>query len=315
METLIRNAGKKKRAAEPERPKGNTVNDLFPFYLSNYSELYHRPKTYDDVNACFDIHFSKIIGHLDLDKTDDMQLYIKMRLAEGVKNRTVNKELAYYAGFRTWCEDTYNIARPLKKVKQLPAKRPKPIVLSLEEVVKIFDGAEIFYQAYFLAEFSIGLRAHEAQEIKRRDIDFDNRIIRVEQKGGSYKMLALSDWFIETLRAMGAEDLKPDDYIFLNKKTGKPVKYVRKAIARACKKGGVDRHVNPHLFRHSVATYLLDKGINLRLIQEMLGHTSIGTTEFYTHVSTSHLRGTQDVIQKGYDEIRAKIQEVKDKAI
>lgn len=304
IEALINVARKKKRDTEPAKPKGQAVNDLFPFYISDHSALYHRPRTHDDVEACYEIHFKPIIGHLNVTQTDNMQLYIKTRMAEGVKNRTINKELAYFAGFRKWIRKTYGIPLPAEKTDMLPAKRPKPIVLNLEEVVKIFNGAELFYQAYFLALYSIGLRIAEAQNIKRRDIDFENRILRCEQKGGSYKILPLSDWFLDALRAIGADNKAPDQFVFARKKDGPPVKYIRKAIARACKKGGVDRHVSPHLFRHSIATWLLGKGVNLRVIQDMLGHSTIKTTEFYTHVSVDHLRQTQDILQNSFDEIR-----------
>ncbi|MEN6384105.1 MAG: tyrosine-type recombinase/integrase [Phycisphaerales bacterium] len=309
-EELFKNSIKKRKKTIEARPKGSTVNDLFPLYLSKHSTLYHREATYKDVNACYDIHYKPIIGHLDVTATDDMELFIKYRKAEGVKNRTINKELYYYAGFRKWCYKNYKIPLPEEKTLPLPAKRPKPIVLSLEDVVRIFYGSEPFYRAYYLAFYSIGLRQHEAQEIRRKDIDFDNRILRVEQKGGSYKLLPLSDWFIESLIDMGAQNLPPDVYIFLNPKTNKPIKYVRKALARACRKGGVDRHVNPHLFRHSIATWLVGQGVNLRLIQEMLGHSSIKTTEFYTHISVDHLRETQKVVQQGYDKIRNKIKKM-----
>lgn len=304
IEALINGARKKKREVEPARPKGQTVNDLFPFYISDYSALYHRPRTHDDVEACYDIHFKPIIGHLNVAQTDSMQLYIKTRMAGKVKNRTINKELAYYAGFRKWIRKQYGIPLPLEKTDMLPAKRPKPIVLSLEEVVKIFTGAEPFYQAYFLALYSIGLRLAEAQNIKRKDIDFQHRILRCEQKGGSYKILPLSDWFLDALRAIGVEDMHADRFVFSKKKDAPPVRYIRKAIARACLKGGVDRHVSPHLFRHSIATWLLGKGVNLRVIQDMLGHSTIKTTEFYTHVSVDHLRQTQEMLQTSFDKIR-----------
>ena len=308
MEKLLNTARKKKRDSEPVTPKGQTVKDLFPIYIKNYSALYHRPQTHDDVNKSYNNHYSTIIGHLNVTDTDDMQLYIQTRKAQGVKNRTINKELAYYARFRTWCEDTYKIPRPVRKVRPLPAKRPKPMVLSIREVVRIFDAADPFYKAYFSALFTVGLRLNEASNTRRKDIDLENRVMRIEQKGGTYKILPLSDWFIDALVAMGAKDLPPDSFIWSkNRKKNRPVKYIYKALARTCKKGEIDRHVTPHLFRHSVATYLLGHSVNLRSIQELLGHSSINTTEFYTHVEIGHLEETQRVIQKEYDEIRNEI--------
>jgi len=90
---------------------------------------------------------------------------------------------------------------------------------------------------------------------------------------------------------------KKAGYIFTSRTDRtKPLVDVRKAIGRACSIAKVTKHVNPHLFRHSIATYGLGKQVNLRVIQGFLGHGQVGTTEWYTHVNTEHLEKMRDLI-------------------
>ena len=305
IEALLAKTRKKKAAAEPIRPKGTLVTDLFPKYLDDYSEIYHRPSTHTDINSCYHAHYQPILGKFKAEDTDNMELYIKMRKAEKASNRTINKELDYFSGFRKWIKKKYAIPAPAERTERLPHKRPLPQILGIDEVLKILDNAEPFYRAYFLALFSLGLRMDEARQIKRKDIDFKNRLLRVIQKGGSYKILPLTDWFMGALKEISVDKLKPDTFVFLNKKTERPVLQIRKALARACKKAEITRHVYPHLFRHSVATFLMGKGINMRLIQGYMGHSKIGTTEFYTHVAVENLRDAEKVIQAAYETAKA----------
>jgi len=92
---------------------------------------------------------------------------------------------------------------------------------------------------------------------------------------------------------------KKAGYIFTSRTDRtKPLVDVRKAIGRACSIAKVTKHVNPHLFRHSIATYGLGKQVNLRVIQGFLGHGQVGTTEWYTHVNTEHLEKMRDLIDQ-----------------
>jgi len=227
-----------------------------------------------------------------------------MRKAEGVTNRTINKEMDYYSGFRKWCRKKYNIPAPAERTERLPYKRPLPQILSIKEVVQIWDAAEPFYQAFFGGLFTVGLRIDEVRQIQRKDIDFKNRLVRVIQKGGSYKILPLNDWFVKSLIKINVHKMQPDDYIFLNRSTGRPIQRITKALQRACKTAGIKKHVTPHLFRHSVATFLMGKNINMSLIQKYMGHAKINTTEWYTHVAVENLREAGKAIQTEYEAVR-----------
>ncbi len=91
-------------------------------------------------------------------------------------------------------------------------------------------------------------------------------------------------------------------YIFVSKRNGQPIRDIRKAIARAKRKAGITKKIYPHLLRHSFATHLLGKNVNLRTIQQFLGHSQVGTTEWYTHVTQGHLQDAQKKLWEDYHE-------------
>ncbi len=306
IEALLAKTRKKKAAAAPVRPKGTLVTDLFPIYLDDYSEIYHTPATHTDINSCYHAHYEPILGKFKAEDTDNMELYIKMRKAEKVSNRTINKELDYFSGFRKWIKKKYAIAAPAERTERLPHKRPLPQILGIDEVVKILDKTEPFYRAFFLALFISGLRMNEARQLRWQDVDFKNRILRSKQKGGSYKILPISDLLITSLKAIKKDEYPADRFIFYNEKSEKPIGQVRKALARACKAAGIERHVYPHLFRHSVATFLMGENFSMRKLQNYMGHSKIGTTEFYTHVNVDDLRAGEQAVTKAMKKAMAK---------
>lgn len=296
IELLIRTAGKEEKEAKKSF-KGEKVKDLYPEYLE-WTELHRMPSTVEDLrNSSRNIE--KIIGSFEINDitAQHLALFQKVRHKQGVSNRTVNKEMDYFGGFLRWCREEKEIPIPKIKIKKLPYSRPIPTVLSMEEVTRIIDASIPFYKAFFLCLYTLGLRLSEVRKLKKTNVDFENKSVIVIQKGGRYKILPLNEWLEKALK----EIIDPDkgEYIFESpsiRSKGKPITDVKKGLARACKKAGITKHVTPHLFRHSIATHLLGEDVNLRTIQEYLGHRDIGTTEWYTHVVTLHLKTAADKV-------------------
>ena len=310
IEQLMKKASR--NADDPIVPTGSTVEQVFPSYLEWYA--IHRSRgTHYDLERVYERHFKRILGRERLEDLNvhHVNLYKKLRKAEHhfkkkgdlVSNRTINKELSYFSGFLRWCRKQENLRlRPIE-IEALPAKRPTPIPLSFGEAVRIIEAAEETYRIYFLCLFSLGLRKAEAAWLKPEDFDMENRTVRVRQKGGSWKTLPLNGWLLSHLQKAEAM-MRPGQYLFLNQKTGRPVLNIRKALARAVAKAGVTKKVNPHLLRHSIATILMGEDVNLRLIQNYLGHTKVSTTEFYTHVAAEHLRRAADIVDRNLKAVR-----------
>ena len=140
--------------------------------------------------------------------------------------------------------------------------------------------------------FATGMRISELCSLKPSDIDLENKTVLIYGKGARERILQLGN--PEVLSALTAyqdtfrEDIASCGYFFVNKLKHKlSDQSVRFMINRYAKLAGIEQHITPHMFRHSFATLLLEQDVDIRYIQKMLGHSSISTTEIYTHVSNN----------------------------
>lgn len=136
------------------------------------------------------------------------------------------------------------------------------------------------------------MRISELCSLKPSDIDLENKTVLIYGKGARERILQLGN--PEVLSALTAyqdtfrEDITCCGYFFVNKLKHKlSDQSVRFMINRYAKLAGIEQHITPHMFRHSFATLLLEQDVDIRYIQKMLGHSSISTTEIYTHVSNN----------------------------
>jgi len=296
IEQSLVNSAQQEVITTPKGDKGS-VNNLFLLYLDWY-ELHRSKTTYRDIKSVYLRHISKHLGNFTAEEIESGHIDVYKRLRKSgnknVNNHTVNKEIYYFSGFLKWCAKKGYTKPKHLNIEKLPYSRPIPIVLSVDEVARLLSASEPFYRVFFLCLYLLGLRFSEAKNLKLEDIDFENQLLRVIQKGGKYKVLPVSPTLLASLETMGKSGAA--GYVFQNPKTGKPITDVRKAIARAAKKASITKHVYPHLLRHSMATHLLERDVNLRTIQKALGHADIGTTEFYTQVDIRTLRKAGDIL-------------------
>ncbi|XZE54853.1 site-specific tyrosine recombinase XerD [Planctomycetaceae bacterium SH139] len=147
--------------------------------------------------------------------------------------------------------------------------------------------------------YATGCRASEVCHLRLRDIDLEQRQIRCEGKGGKQRIVPLGRQAIAALQVYLGElrskllndRIATPDEVFLSR-TGRPLDRIQlwRLVKRYAARAGIDPQVSPHTLRHSFATHLLAGGADLRLVQEMLGHASIQTTQIYTHVDHSRLK-------------------------
>ena len=194
----------------------------------------------------------------------------------------------------------------LDKDVSLSISRPKtrkviPDALSVDEVDILLDiplDTVFDYRNKAMLEvmYGAGLRVSEVINLKVFDIDTVNYVIRVVGKGSKDRLVPLGEYsmyYLNLYLKKRGELLKKDttDYLFLNNH-GKPItrQGFFKNLKKILKKQGLNENIHPHSLRHSFATHLLDRGADLRSIQEMLGHSDISTTKIYTHVTTEKIR-------------------------
>jgi integrase/recombinase XerC/integrase/recombinase XerD len=157
---------------------------------------------------------------------------------------------------------------------------------------------EVRDRALFELIYSSGLRCQEVLDLELRDINLGAREVRVKGKGRKVRVIPVGEVALDALdrylregRSRLVKEAAQDDHVFLSR-TGRPLSSsdVQRRLARYLARAGAPRGTSPHTLRHSFATHLLEGGADLRVIQEMLGHSSLRTTQVYTHVSAAHLR-------------------------
>lgn len=183
-----------------------------------------------------------------------------------------------------------------------------PVVLSVEEIDAILSVIDVSTaegtRNYAIIEvlYSCGLRVSELTHLRFTELYFDEGFIRVEGKGDKQRLVPISDTAIQKIRNWlpYRQEINVrkghEEFVFVSSR-GTAISrvtvfhYVRQYAQAA----GIQKDISPHVFRHSFATHLLERGANIRVIQEMLGHEKITTTEIYTHIDRHFLR--QEIIE------------------
>jgi integrase/recombinase XerD len=213
---------------------------------------------------------------------------------------------------------------PLTVTRILPPKREKrlPTVLSREEVLALLRSVvSLKHRAILTAMYAAGLRISEACALADSDIDSRRMVIHVRKgKGSKDRYVMLSETLLVILRkywlaARPVRSLKSSDlraraaggssgaYLFPGRKAGSNITpaAVRKHFHKASALAGMTKDVKPHVLRHSFATHLLEDGAGLDVVQGLLGHSSLRTTDIYTHVSTKRLLSTRSPLDSASD--------------
>lgn len=183
-------------------------------------------------------------------------------------------------------DDIVRLVRP-KKEKTLPK------VLSQDEIRRIFDSIEnIKHKTMLMIAYSCGLRVSEVAELKVTDIDSSRMIVFIKQgKGRKDRITTLSEKMLVQLREYHVL-YRPDKWLFesQDRLSHINIRTLQRVFNKAKEDANINKSASFHSLRHSYATHLLEAGVDLRYIQELLGHNSSKTTEIYTHVSTKSLR-------------------------
>lgn len=238
-------------------------------------------------------------------------------LGEFLEPRSLARHLSSLRGFFRWrAQEGMSKTNPCEDVEGPKLPRHLPGVLSVEEVERLIESSAgdhpvaLRDRAMLEVAYSCGLRVSELVGLRRRSVLLDEELVRVMGKGGKERIVplgeraseALKAWFYhgrETIRGSSKDGKSrplPDvakDVIFLNQH-GRPLtrfgfwRILQIYLAR-CK---IETPVTPHTFRHTFATHLIEGGADLRVVQELLGHASISTTEIYTHLNRDYLRET-----------------------
>ncbi len=209
-----------------------------------------------------------------------LELIRKRNISPSQQNQRISAIKFYYEKVLGKTKQVYNIERPI-------LGRSLPDILSKEEIKKVFENtANLKHKCILEIIYSSGLRRSEILNLKPADIDSNRMLIKIRGgKGKKDRYSLLADGVLKDLRAY-FKAFQPKEWLFEgpNKRQYSSSSVVR-ILKTSAKKAGISRRVHIHMLRHSFATHLLEQGTNLRVIQDLLGHEDIKTTEIYTHVS------------------------------
>lgn len=222
---------------------------------------------------------------------------------------SILRKMSSIKGFFQWMSDRGFIGENPFVLMELPKKNKfLPRVLTVTEVSRLLNNNRIALKDKVMVEllYACGLRVSELTGLTRRQVDLEGGYLRVMGKGGKERLIPLGDVSMNVLRAYleSVPALKPDDALLCRDQTEGQffrTPLTRKDVwSRIKELGGlINRDISPHTFRHSFATHLLENGADLRVVQELLGHADISTTQIYTQVSKRHIK---DAHSRVFDE-------------
>ncbi len=240
--------------------------------------------------------FCKFLGSCKGKPMDAARNEIRAFIARESKRHhpnTVRRRLATIKSFYRYLMAEGLISQnPARSVIAPRHRQSLPRFLTEREVEQIFNNHFQCPRDRIILEllYCEGLRISELAGLNLEDIDFERKTIRVNGKGNKQRIAFLSDRLATLLKAYVGE-VPPQGYeaasgpLVRSSRTGKrlSVRYLRMIVQHYAK-------TNPHVFRHSFATHMLDRGANLRVVQELLGHASLSTTQIYTHLTTRRIK-------------------------
>ena len=262
----------------------------------------------EDLQAFFN-YFSKKETTDDLSETD-LYEFLKYELSVGHSVSTALRRLSSTRGFYLFLKKdglyTGNIPdiETPKKPKHLPNCLNEDEVEALLNAPDLSTPSGLRDKAMLETMYSSGLRVSELLNLEKGQVNLNKGVITVFGKGAKERKVPIADYAVEYIRQYITEvrnksENKGSKYLFLSKK-GEPLSrvYFFKQVKKYSELAGITTNVSPHTLRHSFATHLLNHGAQLRIVQGMLGHTNIATTQIYTHVSSEKLKSDYDKIMK-----------------
>jgi len=184
-------------------------------------------------------------------------------------------------------DPTINIKRP-KREKRLPA------VLTKKEVISLLKTSKPFKKSWLMISllYACGMRVSELVGLQVKNLNFEERIGHIRQaKGRKDRIFNIPDFLYKHLsKQVSKQQENGQTTLFSGPKGQLSSRNIQKIVSLASKRAGIKKSVHCHTLRHSFATHLLEDGVDIRKIQELLGHSDLSTTQIYTHVSTEELK-------------------------
>jgi integrase/recombinase XerD len=252
-----------------------------------------------------DVELSKVTASV----LSNFEVWLKDR---SLAMSSINRTNSAVKSFLIYCAREYDLNLPTGEITSHKLARKLPKALTIEEVASLINSAQSLSEATSLRDvallellYSTGGRVSEIIGININDlakVEGDNEFIqtiKLRGKGakerivpiGSFALTALDNYLVRVRPGLVAKNVKSESALFLNSRGGRLSRQSAwNIVLEAAKASGLEGKVSPHVFRHSYATHLLDGGADIRVVQELLGHSSVTTTQIYTLVTIDKIR-------------------------
>ena len=235
----------------------------------------------------------------------DVRGFVAQQIKMGLNKTTAGRRLASVRSFLNFlCREGHIRSNPAKLVTTPKTEKRLPNFLSVDDVFSLLekpDGIGMLHardRAILELLYSSGLRVSEIAELNRDDINTKEGLVKVRGKGKKERILPIGSKAIDAIKTYAVEKMllkKKDRAMFLNSRGDRlSDRGVRRIVVKYARLIGVNGQIGPHTLRHTFASHLLQAGADLRVIQELLGHSSLSTTQKYTHIDITHLMDVYD---------------------
>jgi integrase/recombinase XerD len=234
--------------------------------------------------------------------SDVVSYFVTLQSIGLVNTSLARKRVAIKQFFLYLAKQEIDVKIDFEQVPKIKISQHLPDFLSVDEMFKLLDSLpienplQIRNKAMMELLYATGLRISELLGLTIHDIVYNDKVILVKGKGSKQRYVPVLDNVLELVAGYITKvrpillKLKKNDFIFLNNQGNKLSRMgFWKILQQSVINAGLKKEITPHTFRHSFATHLLEAGVNLRIVQSLLGHSSLNTTQIYTHVDTRYL--------------------------
>ena len=231
-------------------------------------------------------------------KNRDIRLFIEYLYDIDRKRTTINRKISVLRTyFKFLRREELLDENPMEEILSAKNNKKLPDFLTINEINDLINSIgeenllDLRNKTILELLYATGLRVEELVNLKKNDINFGNKYLKVTGKGNKERSVPITDIALKKLNKYLKRRKYENERIFLSK-NGNPLSQrdIRRILKKLIKKMALDKNITPHTIRHSFATHLLERGADLRLVQELLGHSSISTTQIYTHISMEKMK-------------------------
>src|SRR3989338_767006 len=277
----------------------------------NYLEIEKNASKHTVTNYKIDLkEFSGSIKDKPIEQIThlDVRLFLARMKEKNFSKRSIARKMACIRSFFKFLyREGYIKSNPSVSLLTPKIEKKLPLFLSADDVVKLLESPDpsedtgLRDRAILETLYSTGIRVSELVGLDKEDIDFISGVLKVYGKGKKERLVPIGDKALRTIRLyfekIGVSEINEKKPVFLNKsKRRVSDRAVRRIVDKYIHRTSLNESISPHSLRHSFATHMLDRGADLRSVQELLGHANLSTTQIYTHVTTERLKSIYEKV-------------------